>query len=236
MTTTEPASVHWGDIDGRAIHFPMVVERMNSATLTFSVPLSPAQALLPGDAFEVLETAPGQAMLILALVDYIENPWGDYDEVNFGLLAHPVGRPDRVGAFVWRMPVNQEFTMRAGNDVLGLPKTVEDLEFTYTDSSVAVRLAMDARPTLSVTLPRVVSDAESTQESTITFSYRDGVPSEVPLTIGLPTGVIDPADVVIELGDSPAADELRSLGLPTAPDFAAWGEGLSGTFLQPTAI
>ena len=34
----------------------------------------------------------------------------------------------------------------------------------------------------------------------------------------------------IEIGDGPVADELRSLGLPCAPDLATWGEGLSATF------
>ena len=47
----------------------------------------------------------------------------------------------------------------------------------------------------------------------------------------LGTGLVDPADVRLELGDSPVADELRSLGLPGAPDLATWGEGLSATFL-----
>jgi hypothetical protein len=35
---------------------------------------------------------------------------------------------------------------------------------------------------------------------------------------------------VLELGEGTVADELRSLGLPTTPDLATWGEGLSATF------
>ena len=45
------------------------------------------------------------------------------------------------------------------------------------------------------------------------------------------TGLVDPADVVLELGDSPVADELRFLGLPCPPDLATRGEELSATFL-----
>ena len=238
MTTTgtDSETEHWGEIDGVSIDFPMVVEDMRQATLTYTVPIEAARALIPGDGFEVLEIAPGQAMFLVALVDYVTNPWGDYNEVNFGLLAYPTGQPERAGAFVYRMPVDQEFTMRAGNKVLGLPKTVEDLTFDYTDDSIVVRLAMGGEPTLTVTLPRVATEDAPTATETITYSYLDGVPTELPLTIEIGAGVVDPADVVIELGTSAVADELRSLGLPAAPDMAVWGEGLAGTFLLPRPV
>ena len=63
-----------------------------------------------------------------------------------------------------------------------------------------------------------------------------GAATEVPLTIDLPTGLVDATQVEIVLGTSPAAQELRSLGLPTAPDLAMWGEGLGGTFLRPRPL
>jgi hypothetical protein len=236
MGTAEQQAEHWGEIDGVSIDFPLVVEEMRSATLTFTVPVEPARALVPGDAFEVLEVAPGRAMLVLALCDYVRNPWGDYNEVNFGLLVHPAGRPEQAGAFQWRMPVDQEFTKRAGNAVLGLPKTVEDLTVDYTDDTVTFRLVMGGEPTLVVAMPRPRDASAPTREETITYSYIDGVPSEVPLTIDLPGGLVDPAEVRIELGTSPAASELSSLGLPVAPDLAMWGEGLGGTFLRPRPL
>ena len=60
MTVTEDTQgSHWGEIDGVSIDFPMVVEDMRQLTLTYTVPIEPARALLPGDAFEVLEIAPG---------------------------------------------------------------------------------------------------------------------------------------------------------------------------------
>ena len=67
---------------------------------------------------------------------------------------------------------------------------------------------------------------------TVSYSYLHGEARETPLALELGTGMIDPADVAVELGSGPIADELRSLGLPKAPDFATWGTGLSGTF-QP---
>jgi hypothetical protein len=226
----------WGEIDGVPITLPVVVEEMRSATLTFTVPIEPARALLPGDAFEVAEMGPGEAMLVIALVDYVRNPWGDYGEVNLGLLAHPAGEPDRVGAFVWRMPVDQEFTCAAGNQVMGLPKTVEDIAVDDTEHHVTFTLTMGGAMALRVRLPRAEPVGEPTAETTVTWSYLDGVPTAVPLTIELATGIVGGDEVDIELGTGVVADELRSLGLPKAPDLAMWGEGLSGTFGRPEPL
>jgi hypothetical protein len=234
MSMTETR--HWGEIDGVSIDFPMEVTSFNSATLTWTVPVEPARELIPGDGFEVADMGDGNTMLILALCDYRENPWGDYDEVNFGILVHPKGRPEEVGAFQWRMPVNQQMTATAGSRVLGLPKTVEELGFTYTDDRVEVDLSMGGEPTLTIGFPRTPPAGDPTADRTLTYSYIDGEATLVPLTIELPTGMVDPAEVEIELGTSDAAEELRSLGLPRAPEMAMWGEGLRGTFEWPTPI
>lgn len=225
----------WGTIEGVEIRFPMVVEELHQATLIYTVPIEPARELVPGEAFEVVEIAPGSAMFMMALVDYVRNPWGDYNEVNLGLLVHPVGRPEAAGAFVYRMPVDQEFTRRAGNEVLGLPKVTEQLQVTYDSQSVRFELREGGRHALTVALPRVPTGAPVPTD-TVTYSYLDGTPTELPLSIELGSGTIDPGDVQVELGDTALADELRTLGLPRPPDSAVWGEELCGTFWAPRPI
>ncbi|MBL8774788.1 MAG: acetoacetate decarboxylase family protein [Acidimicrobiales bacterium] len=226
------ATTVWGQIQGREITFPMEVAEMNAATLLFTVPAEAAAALLPGEAFEVVEVAPGQAQLVIAACDYRQNPWGDYNELNFGFLVRPVGAADDViGSFVYRMPVNQEFTSEAGNKVMGFPKTVEVLDADYTDTTVSFRLTMGGHFTIALTLPRAEPLDEPERLETDSYSYVEGVAYATPLSMDMATGFVDPAEVGIELGDGPVADELRSLGLPKAPDLATWGEGLSATFL-----
>lgn len=237
MTVTQDAAgSHWGEIDGVSIDFPMFVEDMRQLTLTYTVPIEPARALLPGDAFEVVEIAPGQAMFLVALVDYVENPWGDYNEINLGILVQPIGQPERAGAFVYRMPVDQEFTMKAGNAVLGLPKTVEDLTYDYQGDTVTVRLACAGEHALTVRFPRVLTDDAPTATEAMTYSYLDGAPTELPLTIDVGSAMIDPSEIEMTLGTGPIAQELASLGLPCAPDMAFYGEGLTGTFLVPRPV
>lgn len=228
---TAAGTTVWGEIQGREITFPMEVTAMNAATLLFSVPAVAASALLPGDAFEVVEVAPGTAQLVVALCDYVENPWGDYDEVNLGFLARPRGAsPDVVGSFVYRMPVNQDFTCEAGNRVMGFPKTVESIDVAYSASSVSFALATDDGPQLAVSLPRVAPAGPPADVAATSYSYLDGVAHGTELRMDMGTGVVDPADVSITLGTGTIADELRSLGLPTTPDLATWGEGLTATF------
>lgn len=230
MTDT---SVSWGEIDGREITFPMEVTRFNAATVLWTVPAAAAAALLPGDAFEIAESTPGTTQFVMAACDYLENPWGDYDELNLGFLVRPVAGPaDRVGSFVYRMPVNQAFTCEAGNRVMGFPKTVEGIDVTYTDTHASFRLTFDGQHAFTLTVPRAAPLGEPERIETESFSYLDGVACATPLSMDMGTGFVDPADVVLELGSGVVADELASLGLPsTPPDMCTWGEDLSATFL-----
>ena len=227
---TANADTVWGEIQGQAITFPMEVTNFDAATLVFSVPADAAQALLPGDAFEVIATD-GVAQLVVAVCDYHENPWGDYLEISLGFLARPTGAPDDVvGSFIYRMPVDQAFTCQAGNEVMGFPKTVEELSVDHAEGRVTFAMTDGGQPVLSVSFPAVAATGEASRVETGSYSYLHGVAHETPLTMDLGTGLLDPADVIVELGAGPVADELRSLGLPKAPDFGTWGTGLTATF------
>jgi len=224
-------SIVWGSVDGREISFPMEVPDFNGLTVLYTVPRPAAQALVPGEAFDVLEVAPGLAQLIVAAVDYRDNPWGDYNELNLGFLVRPVGAAEEVmGSFVFRMPVDQAFTSKAGNEVMGFPKTVEHIEVTYTDDSFAFSLESGGAFAIRLQAPLVAPAGDPARVTSVSYSYIDGVPHGTELDIELGTGLIDPAEVVLELGTGVFADELRSLGLPKRADLAMWGEHLSATF------
>lgn len=221
----------WGEIDGQVITFPMEVADLDVATILFTVPLATAQALVPGEAFEVVDMGNDTAQMVIALCDYHENPWGAYLEINLGFLARPVGAPaDVIGSFVYRMPVDQAFTCTAGNQVMGFPKTVEDLGRTDTDGRITFTMAGDGEPVLSFSFPLVDGSGTTDRIESVSYSYLDGVPHATPLSLALGTAALDPGDVEIVLGRGVVADELRSLGLPKRPDMAMWGTGLSGTF------
>jgi hypothetical protein len=235
MSMTETTT--WGTILDRTISFPMEVPKLNAATMLFTVPAPAARALLPGDAFELVETGPGYAQLIVAACDYTENPWGAYNEINLGFLVRPVGgSEDAVGSFIYRMPVNEEFTCEAGNRVMGFPKTVEVIDVVYGDDEVTFRMVFGGHPTLELRMPRVASPDEPARISTVSYSYLDGKPHGTTLEMEMGEVVTDPGKVGIEVGTGPVADELRSLGLPATPDLCSWGEGLAATFHSPQPV
>jgi hypothetical protein len=221
----------WGVIQGRSISFPMHVADANVATLLYTVPVSAASELLPGTAFEVVETAPGQTQLIVAACDYRDNPWGDYNEINLGFLARPAGAgDDATGSFVYRMPVNQAFTCEAGNRVMGFPKSVEVIDVHYTGADVTFVLTFQGERALALTVPRVPTSVAATRIAAVSYSYLDGAPYGTTLEMDMGAPVEDPSCVHLELGQGVVADELTSLGLPTTPDYASWGEGLGAVF------
>ena len=221
----------WGELEGRTITFPMAVPEVHIATALFAVPADGAARLLPGDAFEVAEATPGEAHLVIAACDYVDNPWGDYDEVNLGLMARPRGAdPGTIGTFVWRMPVNQAFTCTAGNLVMGFPKTVEQIDVTTDEVEVTFRLSCAGVHALTLAVPRVPTpDEPPARLAAESYSYLDGVPHTTTLEMDLGAAV-DPGAVRLELGDGPIADELRSLGLPSTPLLATWGASLGAVF------
>ena len=172
----------WGEIDGRTITFPMEVTAMDAATMVFSVPADAAQRLLPGDDFDVTDIGGGVAQFVLALVDYVDNPWGDYLEINLGFLARPRGAAAEVaGSFVYRMPVDQAFTCKAGNEVMGFPKTVEDLARTDADGRVTFTMHQEGEQILAVTFPAAPAAGEATRVDTVSYSYLHGEARETPL-------------------------------------------------------
>ena len=223
--------VTWGTIQDQPITFPMNVDDFNAATMGFSVPAAAAAALLPGDAFEIIEIAPGVAQFIISLCDYRDNPWGDYNEVNLGFLARPAGAGDDViGSFIYRMPVDQQFTCEAGNLVMGFPKVVTRIDADYTDAQVTFQLFDGGELALSVTVPRVRTDDAAVRVETTSYSYLNGVPHGTPLAMDMSAAVVEPGDVHLTIGSGAIADELTSLGMPAEPDFCSWGEHLTATF------
>lgn len=230
------AETVWGELDGVTITFPMVVKQFHAATLMLTVPADAAQSLIPS-GFNVLEVAPDTAQMVIALIDYIDNPWGDYNEINLGFLVTPTDDAERMGSFIYRMPVDQEFTCKAGNEVMGFPKVVERIDSEYTSDTVLFRLFTGDDMAFEVEMPRAVPQGEPSYAHNDSFSILHGKRYSTALDMQLGTGLIaDPNEIRITLGSGVVADELRQLGLPKPVDVAMWGEDLSATFYRGESL
>jgi hypothetical protein len=221
------------EIQGQTVELPVVVRKAKAGVAFFDVDAAAAQAFLPGEAYDVVESAPGTAQLLVALIDYEDNDLGDYVEVGLTLFVRPRGGPadgSADGTFIVHLPVNQSFTCEAGCTIWGFPKTVQDIAADHGPSSSTWTLMMDGQLVLRLTVPRGGED-ESPDIAIQTYTYKDGVAHTTPFTQGGSGSSMAFGDgVELELGDHPIAKELAAMGLPRPASMSSWTEEMHGTF------
>ena len=223
------------DVLGQTVTMPVQVRDASAGTVIFEVDLAPAAALAPA-GFEVIESAPGRAQVAIALVDYRDNDLGSYREVGTILFVRPAGGGGD-GNFITHLPVDQEFTCAAGNQIWGFPKTVERIDVTQTETSSRWVLLMDGERVLDLTVPRAGTDEMPPLPMT-SYTLIDGRPHATAFTQG-GTGnglVLGGEGVTLLLGSHPVAKELASLGLPSEPVLSTWTENMQATFEEPRAL
>ena len=224
------------DVAGRTVELPVQVRVASAGTALFEVDAAAAQALLPSDAFEVVEVAPGRAHFAVVVVDYRDNDLGSYREVGLMLFVRPrAGGPD--GTFIFRLPVDQPFTCEAGRSIWGFPKTIEQIDVSYSDDAADCALVMDAEPVLSIRLPRDAATADEMPLTPMTaYTVIEGVPHATTFTQG-GTGFSMGFDAVaLDLGTHPVAKELAALGLSPHSVFTTWTEHMTVSFEAPRPL
>ena len=223
------------DILGTPITMPVQVADASAGTVIFDVSLDAARALAP-EGFEVVESEPGRAQFALALVDYRVNDLGAYHEVGTILFVRPVGGGED-GNFITHLPVDQEFTCVAGNQIWGFPKSVEQIDVTQTEDTSRWVLTMDGELVLDITVPRGGTDEMPPLPMT-SYTLLDGKPHATRFTQGgTGSGMGFGEGVSLTLGTHPIAKELESLGLPEAKVVVTtWTEKMQATFEEPQPL
>ena len=224
------------DVLGKTVTMPVEVRDATAATVIFDVDLDAARAIAP-NGYEVIESASGQAQLAIALIDDRDNDLGTYHEVGTILFVRPVGGgPD--GTFITHLPVDQEFTCAAGNQIWGFPKSVERIDVTDTDTSSRWVLTMDGELVLDLTVPRGSGSEEMPLMPMTAYTLLEGRPHATTFSQGGDgfSMTFGGAGVELRLGHHPIAKELVSLGLPKEPAVATWLQNMRGTFETPQPL
>lgn len=227
------------EIGGEVVTMPVEVRDASAGTAMFEVDLGAAAALVP-DAFEPVPAGDGTTQLAIAVIDYRDNDLGQYHEVGITFFVRPTGGPtdgSADGTYIWRLPVDQEFTCLAGRQIWGFPKTVEEIGWVVPNGTVVVTLGMDGEPVFRLTLPRGGAD-HMPQVPMTTYTVLDGAPSATEFSQGGSGSqvLVGGDDVVLELGEHPVAKELASLGLPGPAVMSTWTEHMHGTFGEPRPL
>ncbi len=220
---------------GQTVTLPVLVRDASAGTVIYDVDHGAATALCPA-GFEVIESSPGRAQVALAHVDYRDNDLGAYHEVGTILFVRPAGGgPD--GNLITHLPVDQEFTCAAGNQIWGFPKSVEQIDVMQTDTTSRWVLTMDGELVLDITVPRGGTD-EMPPMAMTSYTLIDGVPHATPFTQGGTGSSMGFGDgVSLVLGTHPIAKELAGLGLADAPVvLTTWTENMQATFEQAQPV
>ncbi len=236
-----PTPVH--HIQGRDVRMPVVVRRASSGSATFLVSAAAARRLIPGAGLEVAEVLPGRALLSIAIIAYVDNDLGDYNEVSIALFVRPSGaRPalpylgdaiamarGQLGTFIVHLPVDQGFTCEAGRTIWGFPKTLQTIEIDYRPGRVTCKLVYDGELALTLSLPRggarVLPEAELA-----TYTFIEGVLHRTAFRSGADGFGVTLGGAELTLGSGKLAAELRSLGLPRRALLTTWMERMNGRF------
>jgi hypothetical protein len=173
------------------------------------------------------------------LMRYVDGDLGKYHEYGTCVMVNPPGSDasgpralQNAAAFIHHLPVDQAFTLEAGQKIWGFPKvmadfTVRDARQFGFDLSIDGQLAvgMEFRPGLPVP-----SAFTSRAQVLRTYSHREGVTREIPWEMSL-TGVrYRLGGACAWLGDHPYAKELASLGLPKRALFSSSVGNVEMTF------
>ena len=230
-------------IQGRDVKLPVVVRRATSGSATFLVSAAAAKRLIPGPGLEVAQVLPGRALLSIAIIDYVDNDLGDYNEVSIALFVRPSSeRPalpylgdaiamarGQLGTFIVHLPVDQGFTCEAGRTIWGFPKTVQKIDIEYRPQRATCKLVMDGELAMTLTLPR--GGARVLPESDLaTYTFIEGVLHRTAFRSGADGFGVKLGGAELELGRGPLAEQLRSLGLPKRALLTTWMERMNGRF------
>lgn len=248
------------EIQGRTVRMPVEVRDASAGVATFLVRSAIARRIVPPD-FEVVELFPRRTALAIALIDYRDNDLGDYKEVSLTFFVRPRGAgrdapgpllprlargvpwlgawadlaANRLGTWIWKLPVNQSFTCEAGRTIWGFPKSVERIEWTRENGSVRCRLEMDGAHVLTLSVP-CGGTRTLPEQPTATYTLIEGVAHRTRFTQGGSGVGFALGGARIELGTHGIADALGALGLPKRAVFTVWTEHMRGRFEAPEKL
>ncbi len=245
---SEPAA-SWS-VMGRTVTLPVEVRRAGQWSVQYLVPAAAAQRIVDPTGLEVTGPVPGRALVALAVCRYDDTDLDPYHEVAVSFVVRPHDAPPgasagqrvreffsgAVGAYIHRLPVDQEFTCAAGRDIWGFPKWVTTIDIdepatgpARSGSGTTIRLVDDGVHVLSLTVAaggrlRLPSNAPPS------YSFPDGVLRRTTWTTSAEGVSGRPGGATLVLGDHPMADELRSLGLPRRALFSSSAAVMRASF------
>ncbi|MRH85888.1 acetoacetate decarboxylase [Nocardia sp. SYP-A9097] len=221
---------------GEQVRMPVEIRHADASSALFFADTAAARELLAPAGLEPV-TVLGRAILSLAFVRYVDGDLGPYHEFAFSLMAKQPGRKDSTGAYIHWLPVNQSFTLEAGQSIWGFPKLMADIDITPVRGGQRCEVRVDEQLVIALrVLDGVPMPSGAGGTSIDAYTSKNGVLRRTPWVMN-PSRVRGmPGGVRVELGDHPISEQLRALGLPRRALFASRIGSLAMTFEDATSV
>lgn len=212
------------EIDSRTVHLPLEIAAARFGVGLFAADPEAVAAALP-DGLAPIHRPGGRAIVAVMLVDYRQNPLGDYDEAVVGFAARPVETGLIAGAGLWieHMPVSEPFTREAGETIWGYPKTLDPLRIDDTRGEASIEWGRDGAQILTFRVATRGWLPLPTFRSK-TYTLKDGRLFCTPLAVRGSKARVSPGRARVELGQHPVGQRLAALGLADRAFSSVWVE------------
>jgi hypothetical protein len=220
--TVTDARVESYEIDGETITLPVEVRSAKMVAAQYVVDADAAQDVIAYTGLRVARQPRNTAMIALSAVAYADNDLGPYHEFAVAFVVEPhdavpgTRQPwNRPTTFIHRLPVNQEFTCKAGKGVWGFPKWVCDIDYADRGDRTDCIVVDEEQFVLSLHVQRGLAPLPASEMAMTAYSWHEGVLRRTPWTTRNQLVRARPGGARLELGTGhPMAEELRTLGLP----------------------
>lgn len=230
-------------VDGIPFELPVHSEQTPALMAAFPIDAARAQRMLPGNELHAF-TLFGKGMLVVTVVDYRVTSIGKYIEFSIAIACTHGRRPAPpllpmvfqkaygLGQYVLDLPVSTEVSVKGGKGIWGMPKHQASLDFLIEDTTVSSQYDLDGRLAMRIELARprgaslplfnlpaanYCAFRGMLYKSYIYFSGRLG------MTLG------GRGTARLTLGDQPAMQAIRELGVGADPVFTAFFPSTQGT-------
>lgn len=221
--------------------------------MQYLVPAQAAQRIVDPTGLQVTGPLPGKALMALAVCRYDDTDLDAYHEVavSFVVRPHDADRSattgqrlaefakGQIGAYIHRLPVDQEFTCAAGRDIWGYPKWITTIDIDEAPAArgaaTVIRLVDEGQHVLTLSIARGWG-VRLPDQAPPSYSLRDGTLRRTEWTMATEGSTGRFGGATLALGTHPMADELRSLGLPKAALYSSFSPQMSATFSAATLV
>jgi hypothetical protein len=235
-------------VGGKNVSMPVLLRDGTAISAVFVVPTAEVRRIIAAPRLPVPDLIFGRTLLSIACVEYKDCDLGVYNEVGITFMVQKPGTRvfpilgmtagflrKQVGAYVHRMPISLRFACDAGREIWGLPKTVEDITFSESETTRTCTLVMDGVEVMKMTATKGGS-RRFANASLDALTCQSGVVRRIPFVsagegVGFRLG-----GGTISLGQHPVADELRALGLPKRPLMTTFIQKMQAQFDAPEIL